>query len=81
MVNQSAGTHQESVETAVLVYFLDTVEKTADYVVSAGGLTTREDNANIYRFAYDGIGILFKLQFGQTVSVREQLLNLFLVGN
>ena len=39
MIDETAGTHQETVEAALLVDVLDAVEETADDVMSAGSLT------------------------------------------
>ncbi len=80
MVDKTAGTHEESEEAAVAVYFLDTVEKAADHVMAAGCLTAGKDHADIDRLACSGGGVLFETDFRKTVGVGEQFADSFLVS-
>ncbi len=54
MVNETAGAHEETVETAVAVHLLDAVEQTADYVVTAGSLTARQNHTHVHGFGGGG---------------------------
>ena len=81
MVYEAAGTHQEAEQAAVAMDFLDSVKQTADHIVSAGSLTTRKNYTHIDRLAGSGSGILFKTDFGKTVSIGEQTFDSSLVSN
>ena len=61
--------------------FLDAVEQSADYVMAAGGLAAGEDYAHVDRLTCSGSSIFFESEFGQTISIGEELLNFLLVGN
>ena len=81
MVYKSARTHEETIETALPVKALDTVEDTAYHIVAAGSLTTAQYYTYVERFLYaHGVFVTFKLDYGQTISIREKLLDFFLVG-
>ncbi len=80
MLHKAVGTHEEAEETAVAVNFLNTVEYTADHVVTTGSLAAAEDYTYIDRLACCRVGVLFKADFRQTVSVGKQGLDCFLVG-
>lgn len=81
MVDKSAGSHEEAIEAAVAVDFLDSVEESGDYVVSAGSLSAREDYTYVdWCRAFSGVGVFLKLDFGETVGVREQSLDVVLIG-
>ena len=78
VVNQTARSHKETVELRVLVQRLNTVVETADDIVTARSLTTREDDTYV-----DGFLVLAlsrnELNNRHSVSVGEQSLNLFLI--
>ena len=81
VVNETAGAHEETVEAAVAVDFLDAVEETADHIVSAGSLSAGEDNAYIDGLAGNGVGIFLESELGKTVGVGEKFADFLLVGN
>ena len=71
MLDKAVRAHQEAEKAAVAVYFLDTVEDTADHIVTAGSLATAQNHAYIDRLVGGGIGVLLKADFGQAVGVGE----------
>ena len=76
-----AGPIRKPYETVLLVEFLKTVEDTADHIVAAGGLTTRKDDADVERLFYaDRIIVMLELYYRQSVGVREQSFDFFLIG-
>ena len=81
VVNETAGAHEETVEAAVAVDFLDAVEEAADHIVSAGNLSAGEDNAYIDGLAGNGVGIFLEGELGKTVGVGEKFADFLLVGN
>jgi len=74
------GTHQEAVEAVLLVQALEAVEDAAHHIVSAGGLSAGQDDADVERLLY-ACGVLVTLEFhhGHSVGVGETRLDLFLV--
>ena len=78
VVNQTARTHQETIELAVGIQTLDTVIQTAYHIMATRSLTARKDNTyidSIHRLLLS----LLKGDYGHTVSVGEHGLNLLLV--
>ena len=50
--------------------------------MAAGGLTSRQDDADVERLFYAfGIVVVLKLNHRHAVGVREKLFDFFLVGN
>ncbi len=80
MVDESAGTHEETVKTAVFVDLLDAVEKAADDVVAAGSLSAGEYHSHVERFAGGGGGVLLKSKLRHSVCVGEQFFDVVLIG-
>ncbi len=80
MVDESAGAHEETVELAVLVDSLDAVKQTADHVVTAGSLSARKNHTYIDGLVGCGGCSLLKHEFGKTVGIGKQFLNLFLIA-
>ena len=79
MVNETAGSHQEAIQFAILVERLHAIVETADYVVTTRSLTTREDDTYV-----DGFGLLGfasdKLHNGHTVGVGEEGFDFLLIS-
>ena len=80
MVYQTTGAQNETIQFAVLVQCFDTVEQTGNNIVSAGSLSTRQDDTyvdgrHIDSFAFN------ELNQRHAVSVREQGFDSFLVSN
>jgi len=80
MVNQAARTQDETIQFAVLVQLLDTVEQTRYHIVTARSLTTRQDNTYLDSRIFNGISFN-ELNQRHTVCVREQSLDGFLISN
>ena len=78
--NQAARTAQETIELVLRVEGFQPVVQAADNIVSAGGLTAGENHTHVERLA--AVGALCGLHGnnGQTVGIREERLNLRLVG-
>ena len=80
MVNQTARSHQETIEFAILIKRLYAIVKTADYVVTTRSLTTRKDDTYV-----DSLIVLAlsrnELYYGHTISIGEKSLDFFLVTN
>ena len=80
MVNKTARTHKETIETVLGVQLLNLVKEARDHVVAARSLTAAEDNAYVHglvSFCFCGN----KLYERHSVCVREELLDLLLVVN
>ena len=80
MVYQTTGAQNETIQFAVLVQCFDTVEQTGNNIMSAGSLSTRQDDTyvdgrHIDSFAFN------ELNQRHAVSVREQGFDSFLVSN
>ena len=80
MVDEAAGAHDEAEQAAVAVDFLDAVKYTRDDVVSAGGLASAEDDADVEGLAVEGAGDILEVELGQTVGGGEELPDVLLVG-
>ena len=79
VVHQTAGAHQESVEFVSGVLFFEFIVETTDHVVSAGGLTSGENDTDVHR----SIFFLFvggdKIHERHAVGVGEEFFDFFLV--
>ncbi len=81
VLDQSGGSHQESVELALGIKRLNTIKDPRDHIVSTGGLTTGQEDTYIDRVVL-GVGIfpLLKGDARHTVGVGEELLDSLLVS-
>ena len=82
VVNQTAGAHQETIQTVCLVDSLDAIKQTANHIVSTRSLTTRQNNAYV-ELSTSQLALLrvfFEGQLRKSISVWEQSLDFFLVG-
>ena len=79
VVDQTARTEDEAVETVLGIEFLDGIEETRDDVMTARSLTTAEDHADVHHLR---VGFLagHELHQRHTVGVGEQLLDFFLIA-
>ena len=80
-VFKARWTAQESEQLAVLVYALDAVENTSNYVVSARSLTTRKNNAYIQSLTGLCLGGFLHRYVWSTISVWKKCLDLFLIAD
>ena len=80
MINQTTRAEDETEETVLRVELLDLIEQTGNHVMTARSLTARKDDTNVH-LGVIGLCCGLKLHDRHTVSVGEQLLDLFLVAN
>ena len=82
VLDQTRRTHQESVESALRIECLDPIKDTGDHVVSAGGLTTGQEDTYIDRLVL-GTGILSLLEGDarHAVGIGEELLDSLLISH
>ena len=81
-LDQTGRTAQETVELVGWVKFLQSVKQTADHVVTAGSLSTGQDNAYVhYGQCCGSLAAGFHSDDRQAVGVREEFLYLFLISN
>ena len=78
MVNKTARTHEEAIDLVLRVHLLHCVEDTADDIVTARCLTTGKDHTDIH-LAVGRLLTGHKLDKRHPVSIREKLLDFFLV--
>ena len=79
MVYQTARTEDETVETVLRVKLLDLVEETCNHVMAARSLTAGKDNTHVH-LRIVSLSSRLKLHDGHSISVGEQLFDLFLVA-
>ena len=62
VVHESARTHEETKEAAVLVQGLDAIKDTTNHIVATRSLTTRENHTHVKRLAHacGALGVLLK---------------------
>ena len=80
VVNETTGTHQESIEFVLGIEFFDGIKEAADDVVSAGGLSSAEDDANIHFLAFCHVA-RNELDEWHAIGVGEEFLDFLLVVN
>ena len=80
MVDQATRTQDETIQTRIGIVCLDTVEQTSDHIVSTGSLTTRQDYTHIHSGLCLAFVALLESNHRHTIGVREQFLDLFLIG-
>ena len=78
MVNQTARTKDEAEETVLGIQLLNRIEKTCNHIVSAGSLSTTEDDTDIHLCGISNVALL-ELDERHSVSVGEESLDFFLV--
>ena len=80
IIDESARAALETEKHVILVGSLDGIIQTADNVMSAGCLSAGKDNANDLLLCSRGVGALFKCYLIFSVGVREESLDLVLIG-
>ena len=80
MINETAGAHQEAIETVFGVQLLNLVEQTGNNVVATRSLTSTEDHTNVHSLG--GLALSGnKLYQRHTVGIGEELFDFFLIVN
>ncbi len=82
MVDEAGGTHEETVEAALRVERFYAVEDSGNDVVAAGSLAAGKYDAHVEGlFKSFWVFVADEFHYGKSVSIRETLLYLLLVGH
>ena len=80
MVDQTTGSHEESIELILRIHFLDGIKKATNNIVTARSLTTGENNPDVHLLCVFLV-TLYKFYKRHTIRIGEEFLDFFLITN